>query len=355
MTPANESKGDDGTTGQASETVSQATEVKSPLEPSAQPLSSPSLDERRFLFEKEMALCEKSLKNRELDLKETELKKTVWRDPVFLGISAAALSVLGSLLVTTLSNHNAQVLAKQKTNADIVTELIRNVDAATAKRNLQVAISVGLVQDPDTKIADSLKKGVFLSLPPVAQTQSTSQAAGNVPNTSQTIATIQTSEQLIADQSIVVPNGGYALTSSPTCPNQQLEDTVGIASAMSRDVLGQSYPGLQSLTPTAAKPSVLILQSSGSRGDAASCGVVAFELPSEYKSLRAEFSAGEKDGALLPCLQQLGPSSLNCDVGWAAWTWSISDSKAVATFKNWSGDRTRQARVRLIGIGIRGK
>jgi hypothetical protein len=349
MTAPNERKGEGGTTERVSETASQTPEVKAPVEPSALPLSPPSLDERRFLFAKEMGVADKSLKNRELDLKEAELKKPFWRDPVFLGIIAAALSVLGSLLVTALSNHNAQELARQKTNADIVTELIRNVDAATAKRNLQVAISVGLVQDPESKITDSLNKGVFLSLPPASQAQPAAPVAGIVPNnTSGTTAPIQTSEQLIAEQTIVVPNGGYALTSSPTCPTPQLEDTAGIVSAMLRNALAQSYPDLQSLAPTATKAAVSISQSSGSRGDAASCGIVAFEVPSDYKSVRAEFSAGEKDGALRPCLQQVGPS-LNCDVGWAAWTWSASGTKAVATFKNWSGDRTRQARVRLIG------
>jgi hypothetical protein len=350
MTAPNESKENNPITGIASEEASRTTETKTSLESAAQSVAALSLDERRFLFDKEMGVSEKSLKSRELDIKEAELKKAVWRDPVFLGIIAAALSVLGSLLVTALSNHNAQELARQKTNADIVTELIRNVDAATAKRNLQVAISVGLVRDPDSKITDSLNKGVFLSLPPASQSQPASPIAGTVPNnTSGTTAPIQTSEQLIAEQTIVVPNGGYALTPAPTCPNQQLEDTAGIVSAMLRNALAQSYPDLQSLAPTVTKPAVSISRSGGSRGDAASCGIVAFEVPSDYKSVRAEFSAGEKDGALRPCLQQVGPS-LNCDVGWAAWTWSASDTKALATFKNWSGDRTRQARVRLIGI-----
>lgn len=194
-------------------------EAKVPLESSELTPISLSLEERRPLFDRENAAANNRLWSRALDLKQAEINKPVLRDPVFVGVLAAALSVLGSVAVTALSNHYAQDLARQKTNADIVTELIRNVDPATAKRNLQQAIDIGLVKDPDRKITDSLNKGVLLSLLPVLQAQAAVPIAGTVPNAvSHTTASVQTSEHLIADQTIVISHGGYALTPNPTCP-----------------------------------------------------------------------------------------------------------------------------------------
>jgi hypothetical protein len=316
------------------------------------------LEQRKLELAIQTAADDHRLRTRELDLREAELRKPVWRDPVFVGVMAAALSVTGSLWVTNMANKSAHDLAESKAreeqnkaNADTVTALIRNVDAATAKRNLQVAITVGLVKDDDGKIASSLERGVFLTLPPPAQAQQSSfpTAKGNSPGG--TITVPGSSETLLLDQNIVVPNGGYALTENPTCPIEKMEDAPGIAQALARGDLATAYPGISLDKPAGPTGTSFVAKSRGGRGGAASCGIIAFTVPDTFKVIRMELSAGESSGGTLPCIQQVGPA-INCDVGWAAWTSFFSGSEAVAIFKNWSGDRTRSAHIRIFGLKI---
>jgi len=336
-----------------------STKVVGPNSPAVENTpSSVPLEQKKLELDERIAADDRALRTRELDLREAELKKAVWRDPVFVGLMAAALSVTGSLWVTHMANKSAHELAESKAkeeqnkaNADTVTALIRNVDAATAKRNLQVAITVGLVNDYDGKIASSLERGVFLTLPPPSQSQPSPFPTAKGDSPGGTITVPGSSETLLLDQNFIVPNGGYALTETPVCPIAKMEDAPGIAQALTRGSLASAYPGLTLDKPAGAVGSLFVAKSPGGRGAPASCGVIAFAVPDAFKVIRMELSAGESSDGMLPCIQQVGPA-INCDVGWAAWTSFFSGSDAVAIFKNWSNDRTRNAHIRIFGLKI---
>jgi len=49
-----------------------------------------------------------------------------------------------------------------------------------------------------------------------------------------------------------------------------------------------------------------------------------------------------------PCTQVDG-AFRKCVAGWSAWTWANQNGYVVATFKNWSHDRARNATLKVIG------
>jgi hypothetical protein len=49
-----------------------------------------------------------------------------------------------------------------------------------------------------------------------------------------------------------------------------------------------------------------------------------------------------------PCTQTDGAFH-KCKAGWSAWIWAQQNNYIVATFKNWSGDRARNATLKVIG------
>lgn len=81
----------------------------------------------------------------------------------------------------------------------------------------------------------------------------------------------------------------------------------------------------------------------------ASCGSVTFVAPPGTHVVSIVPEAGEEGGPLQPCNEvdgQLGDHML-CAVGWSGWKWQIQGDTVIAVFKNWSGDRTRIARLSI--------
>jgi hypothetical protein len=120
------------------------------------PSSTPSLDERRF--EQDMAA-----KNRELDLKEREIAikerevaarevevhRSRWLNPTTIGLFAAAIGLIGNVLVARVSNQNTQQVEHVRAQSNLVLEAIKTGTGNTndACKNLIFLVQSGLLED----------------------------------------------------------------------------------------------------------------------------------------------------------------------------------------------------------------
>jgi hypothetical protein len=84
----------------------------------------------------ELKKREIDLKDRELRLKEAELVSPNWRNPVFVGLMAAALGLLGNLVATSLQNWNTQRVERYKAQSNLILEAIKTGDQEKAAKNL---------------------------------------------------------------------------------------------------------------------------------------------------------------------------------------------------------------------------
>jgi hypothetical protein len=126
----------------------------------------PSLETRRFAEEiadrkRELDLKEREVaaKEREVLAKEEELKRSRWTSPTVLGLFAATVGLLSSMLVAHLNNSNMQEVQRLQSEGNITLEAIKtgigNTDASC--KNLQFLVSLGLVRDPEVKIGKTCK------------------------------------------------------------------------------------------------------------------------------------------------------------------------------------------------------
>ncbi len=115
-----------------------------------------ALDKKRELDLKER---EVAAREREVLAKEEELKRSRWLNPTVIGLFAAALGLLGSVIVARVNNANTQAVERLQSEANITLEAIKtgtgNTDAAC--KNLTFFVSLGLVHDPEGKIATQYK------------------------------------------------------------------------------------------------------------------------------------------------------------------------------------------------------
>jgi hypothetical protein len=78
----------------------------------------------------------------------------------------------------------------------------------------------------------------------------------------------------------------------------------------------------------------------------AACGNVTLAVPpgAQIISIQGYASDGENDWELKAC-----PADTNnryvCQIGWSEWVWSRDGRVITGIFKNWSGDRERQAKL----------
>jgi hypothetical protein len=114
----------------------------------------PSLEARKFAQETAARKRELDLKEREVLAKEEELKRSRWLNPTVIGLFAAALGLIGSVVVARVNNANTQEVQRLQAEANITLEAIKtgtgNTDAAC--KNLIFFVSLGLIRDPGGKI-----------------------------------------------------------------------------------------------------------------------------------------------------------------------------------------------------------
>ncbi len=128
-------------------------------------------------FEKQKWADEKRLKERELDIKQKEVDKSVWSNPLFLALCAAVITAIVSILVAWFNNKNQLALESKKADEARIAasenskrqyelelvkaeqgrilEAIRTGNPDKAAENLNFMLDVGLITTPG--IAEKLR------------------------------------------------------------------------------------------------------------------------------------------------------------------------------------------------------
>lgn len=131
-----------------------ADDIKNP--PTLEQALQQAADRKRELDIKER---EVAAKEREVLAKEEELKRSRWLNPTVIGLFAAGLGLIGSVVVARVNNSNTQEVQRLQSEANITLEAIKtgtgNTDAAC--KNLIFFVGLGLVRDPEGKIGSQCK------------------------------------------------------------------------------------------------------------------------------------------------------------------------------------------------------
>jgi hypothetical protein len=112
-------------------------------------------EEKPSLHELEVRLRTQEIKLKEAEVlaKERELTASKWLNPVVIGLFAAALGLVGNVVVTTINSTNTQELERFHTRSTIILEAIKtNGDTNAACKNLVFLVSLGLVADTNHTI-----------------------------------------------------------------------------------------------------------------------------------------------------------------------------------------------------------
>ena len=96
-------------------------------------------------WEREFAL-------KQADFRLREKQSSVWRNPVFLGLLVAALSLGGNVYATWRQSQSAERHEHAREQSSLVVEAIKSNDPKLAAKNLQFLINVGLLDDPEGKM-----------------------------------------------------------------------------------------------------------------------------------------------------------------------------------------------------------
>src|SRR5216684_8339583 len=125
-----------------------------------------SLDERKFAQDAEFKAQELALKARELSIKEAELPKALWLRPTVIALFAAALGLLGNLVVTFLNSQNSLVVERSRARAALIVQGVSTGDRQKACENLISFIKLSILDDPNGSIASCATNPEFIPVLP---------------------------------------------------------------------------------------------------------------------------------------------------------------------------------------------
>jgi hypothetical protein len=106
-----------------------------------------SLEERQFAQESADKKCELDLREREVKAKEHELGRSRWLNPTVLGLFAATIGLIGSVVVARVNNSNTQQVERLRSQSTLVLEAIRTGNTDDACKNLMFFVSLKLLDD----------------------------------------------------------------------------------------------------------------------------------------------------------------------------------------------------------------
>jgi hypothetical protein len=113
---------------------------------------------------------ELQLRERELDLRTKQSGHVWFSNPISLGILAALIGFMGSVITTWVQGQSSLKLERTKSQSNLILEAIKTGDSKKAATNLAFFVQLGLIDDPDGKIARLAAKGETPVLPsPVAR------------------------------------------------------------------------------------------------------------------------------------------------------------------------------------------
>lgn len=90
---------------------------------------------------------EVAAREREVSAKEKELRKSAWSNPLFLGLVAALLALVGTLGATLLNAWNARELEHQHSQSALILEAMRTGSPEKACTNLLAFVNLKLLDD----------------------------------------------------------------------------------------------------------------------------------------------------------------------------------------------------------------
>jgi hypothetical protein len=156
-------------------------ETVMPDAPIIAPENSSQIERDKWEFEKDARLREIAIKEREQSSKEGELAikrdehaASQWRNPLIVGIFAAAIAAAGNAWVSYSNANSTRELEAQKAEQARLLEMIKTGDPDKAAENLRFLINAGLITDAPlrtsvTNYLETRKPGSGTALPSPAQ------------------------------------------------------------------------------------------------------------------------------------------------------------------------------------------
>jgi hypothetical protein len=80
--------------------------------------------------------------------RELETTKSKWLSPTVLGLFAAAIALVGNVIVAAYNNRASQALERSKEQSNLILHAISTGNTDVACRNLVFFVSLGLLDDP---------------------------------------------------------------------------------------------------------------------------------------------------------------------------------------------------------------
>jgi hypothetical protein len=114
-----------------------------------------SLEERTFQEEIAAKKRELDLREREVRAKEEELRRSRWLNPLVIGLFAAALGLIGSVVVARVNNQASQQLEQFRSQSNLILQAIKTGDQDGACRNLLFFVDLGLLDNRDHTISNT--------------------------------------------------------------------------------------------------------------------------------------------------------------------------------------------------------
>jgi hypothetical protein len=294
---------------------------------------SEELDKLKFDREVLTSDREFELKQREQEIREDELKKPFWRDPVVVGIAGAILALLGNIYATYKNADLAAKTSRQNALLQSIIEVIHN-EPGKAQAKLDVLVRSGLIDDPNNKIRDAVNSNLFTLLQATSNSKSSppssSTSSSSTPSSSTskpTVKGVTVEETVLAQKTIDVAPGGYAREPDPACTIPEFNSPELIVPKFGNDS-SELFSPPNNTAPT--------------------CVAVRLVIPAGKKVSRIVLGASEDGQNWLPCVTPDGLWDI-CGVGWSAWGKFEGPTFVVGVFKNWSHDRTRKAKITVLG------
>jgi hypothetical protein len=107
-----------------------------------------SLDERKLQQEGELRRAELALKEREVAAKEKELERSRWLNPTVLGLFAAAVGLIGNLIVASINNRGTLTIQHATAQSNLIVQAVSTGNYDTACKNIKSLITLHLLDDP---------------------------------------------------------------------------------------------------------------------------------------------------------------------------------------------------------------
>ena len=112
------------------------------------------------VFQREKWSDEKRLREREIELRQREIDKSVWANPLFLAITAAVITATASLYVSIDNSRQQRELETLKAEHARILEAIKTGNPDKAAENLRFMLDTGLIRSAETvlRLREELSK-----------------------------------------------------------------------------------------------------------------------------------------------------------------------------------------------------